>query len=165
MPEPHGLAQVGRPLVLQEMWCHVHGRRLHAHDAPGLALLAYCQTPGTGLCRVILEPRTSILSSHWCFVLENLGDFVFNIRFTIKDERFVQSIPKLLDLELKNLDDSSSRIHDLQILNDGKGNVTIQVRATDMTGFKIAANSINRYIEIIGKVIEMVQKAPKLPNS
>jgi tRNA threonylcarbamoyladenosine modification (KEOPS) complex Pcc1 subunit len=98
-------------------------------------------------------------------VLENLGDFVFNIRFTIKDERFVQSIPKLLDLELKNLDDSSSRIHDLQILNDGKGNVTIQVRATDMTGFKIAANSINRYIEIIGKVIEMVQKAPKLPNS
>ncbi len=92
--------------------------------------------------------------------MENLGDFVFNIRFTIKDDRFVQSIPKLLDLELKNLDDSSSRIHDLQILNDGKGNVTIQVRATDMTGFKIAANSINRYIEIIGKVIEMVQKAP-----
>jgi tRNA threonylcarbamoyladenosine modification (KEOPS) complex Pcc1 subunit len=97
--------------------------------------------------------------------LENLGDFVFNIRFTIKDDRFVKSIPKLLDLELKSLDESSSRIHDLQILDDGKGNVTIQVRATDMTGFKIAANSINRYIEIIGKVIEMVQKAPSLPKS
>jgi tRNA threonylcarbamoyladenosine modification (KEOPS) complex Pcc1 subunit len=97
--------------------------------------------------------------------LENLGDFVFSIRFTIKDDRFVHSIPELLDLELKNLDDSSSRIHDLQILNDGKGNVTIQVRATDMIGFKIAANSINRYIEIIGRVIEMVQKAPSVANS
>jgi tRNA threonylcarbamoyladenosine modification (KEOPS) complex Pcc1 subunit len=97
--------------------------------------------------------------------LENLGDFVFNIRFAIKDSRFVQPIPKLLDLELNKLDDSSSRIHDLQVLNDGKGNVTIQVRADDMTGFKIAANSINRYIEIIGKVVELVQKEPSLPKS
>ena len=97
--------------------------------------------------------------------MENLGDFVFSIRFTIKDVRFVQSIPRLLDLELKNLDDSSRRIHDLQILNDGKGNITVQVRAIDMTGFKIAANSINRYIEIIGKVIELVQKEPSLPKS
>jgi tRNA threonylcarbamoyladenosine modification (KEOPS) complex Pcc1 subunit len=97
--------------------------------------------------------------------LENLGDFVFNIRFTIKDRRFIQSIPKLLDLELKNLDDSSSRVHDLHVMNDSEGNVTIQVLATDMTGFKIAANSINRYIEIIGKVIELVQKEPSLPKS
>ncbi len=160
MPESHSLAKIGWPLVLQEMWCHVHGGRLHDLDDPGFALCARHETEGTGIRCVIPEPRISILSSYWCFVLENLGDFVFTIRFTIKDDRFVQSIPKLLDLELKNLDDSSGRIHDLQILNDGKGSVTIQVRANDMTGFKIAANSINRYIEIIGKVIETVQKVP-----
>ena len=109
--------------------------------------------------------QISTISPLWCFVLENLGDFVFSIRFTIKDARFVQSIPKLLGLELNDLGGSSGRIYDLQILDDGKGNVTIQVRANDMAGFKIAANSINRYIEIIGKVVEMVQKGPTLPNS
>jgi tRNA threonylcarbamoyladenosine modification (KEOPS) complex Pcc1 subunit len=165
MPEPHDLSQVGRPLVLQEMRCYLHRRRLHAYDACWFALRARDEAQGTRASGVIPEPQISILSSLWCFVLENLGDFVFSIRFTIKDVRFVQSIPRLLDLELKNLDDSSRRIHDLQILNDGKANITIQVCAADLTGFKIAANSINRYIEIIGKVIELVQKEPSLPKS
>ncbi|NMC05759.1 MAG: hypothetical protein GYA24_11130 [Candidatus Lokiarchaeota archaeon] len=97
--------------------------------------------------------------------MENLGDFIFEIRFSIKNHQLVQSIPKLLDLEIRKLDNSSSRIHDVQISSDGKSNVTIQVRADDMTAFKIAANSINRYIEIIGKVIELVQKTPSTPKS
>lgn len=114
---------------------------------------------------MISWPAISILNPRWWVVLEGLGDFIFSIRFTIKEGRFIQSIPKLLGLELDALGGSSGRIHDLQVLDDGKGNVTIQVRADDMAGLKIAANSINRYIEIVGKVVEMVKKGPTLPNS
>jgi len=159
MPEPHDLAEIGRPLEMPEMRRHVHGRCLHAHDDPGIALRARNEAQGARNIGVISSRGPPFSHSLlWCVLLENLGDFVFSIRFTIKDDRFVKSIPKLLGLELGDLGGSSGRIHDLQILDDGKGNVTIQARANDMTGFKIAANSINRYIEIIGKVVEMVQK-------
>nr|MDO8112926.1 hypothetical protein [Candidatus Sigynarchaeota archaeon] len=93
--------------------------------------------------------------------MEELEDFKFVLSFKIKDSRVKQEISKLLRLELKNLDDLSSRIHDLSITPDCEDGLIIQLRANDLTSFKIATSSISKYIEIIGKTIELLQKKPK----
>jgi tRNA threonylcarbamoyladenosine modification (KEOPS) complex Pcc1 subunit len=90
--------------------------------------------------------------------LNKIGDFIFTMRFKIHDPALFDSIPRLLELEFKKIEESTSKIHDMEITHDDAGCVTIQAHANDLTSFKIAASSINKYIEIIGKVLELVDE-------
>ena len=145
---------------LQEMRRNFYGRRLHVKHASRHAQLPGHETEGKGICRV----NRSYIFFLGCFGLDNIGDFFFNLTFKIKDSRDRQVISKLLDLELKNLDDLSGRILGLSILPDGENGIVIGFHASDLTSFKIATNSINRYIEIIGKAMRLVKEEPAEEN-
>jgi tRNA threonylcarbamoyladenosine modification (KEOPS) complex Pcc1 subunit len=69
----------------------------------------------------------------------------------------MEKVKKLLELELKNFDDLTGRILDLSFTSDDMDGLMIQVRVKDFSSFKIVASSIMRYIEIIGKVMELIQ--------
>ncbi|HME51221.1 MAG TPA: KEOPS complex subunit Pcc1 [Candidatus Lokiarchaeia archaeon] len=89
--------------------------------------------------------------------MEKLQDFIFTTCFKLKDIRAMEKLQKLLELELSNFDDLSSRIHDLCITLDDPENLKIQFHANDFTSYKIVVSSIMRYIEIIEKTMELVQ--------
>ena len=93
--------------------------------------------------------------------MEKFHDFVFTTSFKLKDTRELEKIQRLLELELKNFDKESGRIHDLSILPDDEGGLTIQLHANDFTSYKIVASSITRYIEIIEKTMEIIQDQPE----
>jgi len=94
------------------------------------------------------------------FFLEKLKDFVFTTSFKLNDGLALGKIQKLLELELRHFDDLSNRIHDLSITSDDGDGITIQFHANDYTSYKIVVSSIMRYIEIIGKTMELIREQP-----
>jgi tRNA threonylcarbamoyladenosine modification (KEOPS) complex Pcc1 subunit len=94
-------------------------------------------------------------------LLGKLLDFIFMTSFKLKNARAMEKIQKLLELELRNFDDMSDRIHDLCITTDDDERINIQVYASDFTSYKIVASSITRYIEVIEKTMELVQEKPE----
>ena len=93
--------------------------------------------------------------------MEKSHDFVFTTSFKLDDARAMEKIRKLLELELRNFDDLSGRIHDLRITADDEERINIQVRASDFTSYKIVTSSITRYIEIIEKTMQLIQEKPE----
>lgn len=87
-----------------------------------------------------------------------MEDFSFQTSFLVKDGKNTKVFLELLELELGNLFKNSERMHSLNINVEGNDKITIMFKAKDSTAYKIVLSSLNRYLEIINKSLELVEE-------
>lgn len=85
-------------------------------------------------------------------------DYKVNISFEITNGTQFNSIIDILEFELQNLSNSSSKINYFEINPVENNKVNIYIKTVDFISFKIAMNAILKYIEIIKKTIKIIDR-------
>jgi len=63
---------------------------------------------------------------------------------------------ELLELELKGLKEKNAKFHDINI-DLLKDELQIKFKTSDFVAYKIIINSINRYIEVMKKTLDIIE--------